>query len=146
MELEGTFSVRAPKERVWSFFTSPQELSSCIEDPHGFEVVDEDHFKGWVKAGVAFIRGTFTGWAMIVERAQPERARLKAHGSGMGSAFDIAASLELSESGERTEMRWRADVILSGTIASVGARLLRGTIEKKTNEFFENARRKLEAG
>ena len=28
------------------------------------EVVSEDHFKGWIKAGVAFIRGTFTGFVL----------------------------------------------------------------------------------
>ena len=146
MELEGTFSVRAPRDRVWSFFLNPHELSSCISDPHSFEVVDETHFKGQIKAGVAFIRGTFTGSVEIVERVPPERARIKAHGAGMGNAFDIDSTVELSESSGVTTARWKADVVLSGSIASMGARLLRPTIDKKTNEFFENARKKLQAG
>ena len=146
MELEGSFTVRAPKDRVWSFFMDPYALSSCISDPHAFEVVDEDHFKGWVKAGVAFIKGTFTGSAAIVERVPPQRARITAHATGMGSAFDVASTVELSEAGGATTVRWKADVVLNGTIASVGARLLKGTIDKKTNEFFENARKKLETG
>ncbi len=146
MELEGTFTVRAIRERVWSFFMNPNELSACIGDPHAFEVVDENHFKGWIKAGVAFIRGTFTGWAQIVERVPPGRARIKAHGSGMGNAFDVDSVIELLVSDGTTTVRWKANVVLSGTIASVGARLLKGTIDKKTNEFFDTARKKLEAG
>jgi uncharacterized protein len=146
MELEGSFTVRASKDRVWSFFMDPYALSSCITDPHAFEIVDEDHFKGWVKAGVAFIKGTFTGSASIEERAPPERARIKAHGAGMGSAFDVESIVELAEAGGATTVRWKANVVLSGTIASVGARLLKGTIDKKTNEFFENARKKIETG
>ncbi len=146
MELEGSFTVRAPKDRVWSFFMDPFALSSCISDPHAIEVVDEDHFKGWVKAGVAFIKGTFTGSATIAERVPPERARIKAHGAGMGSAFDADSTIQLSEAGNETTVRWKADVVLNGTIASMGARLLKGTIDKKTNEFFENARKKLEGG
>lgn len=41
-------------------------------------------------------------------------------------------------------VRWQADVVMKGTIASVGARLLRGTIDKKMSEFFQNAQKKLE--
>jgi carbon monoxide dehydrogenase subunit G len=146
MELEGSFTVRAPRDRVWTFFMDPFALSSCISDPHAIEVVDEDHFKGWVKAGVAFIKGTFTGSATIAERVPPERARIKAHGAGMGSAFDVESTIDLSEAGDETTVRWKAGVVLNGTIATMGARLLKGTIDKKTNEFFENARKKLEVG
>lgn len=146
MRLEGTFSVRSPQERVYAFFLNPSELSSCISDPHTLEVIDESNFKGQIKAGVAFIRGTFTGSATIAERDPPSRARIKAHGAGMGSGFDIDSTILVSESGGLTTVQWGADVVLNGTIASVGARLLQGTINKKTNEFFENARKKLEAG
>lgn len=144
MRIEGTFAVRAPPERVWSFFLSPQELSKCIDDPHTIEVVDADRFKGTITAGVAFIKGTFRWSATIKDRAPPERAQIEVHGSGMGSAFDIVSSLGLSEAQGLTTVRWRADVQMNGTIASVGARLLQGTIDKKTNRFFDNARRILE--
>lgn len=146
MHFEGTFTVRAPSTRVWSFFMNPQELSSAIDDPHTIEVIDADHFRGTIKAGVAFIRGTFTWSATVKERVPPERAQLAVHGSGMGSAFDIVASLDVSESGGLTTLKWAADVQMSGTIATTGARLLQGTTEKKTNAFFENARKLLEAG
>ncbi len=146
MHFEGTFTVRAPRTRVWSFFLNPQEFSSAIDDPHTIEVIDADHFRGTIKAGIAFIRGTFTWSAAVKERVPPERAQLAVHGSGMGSAFDIVASLDISEVGDRTTVKWAADVQMSGTIATTGARLLQGTTEKKTNAFFENARKMLEAG
>ena len=145
MHFEGTFTVRAPKARVWSFFLNPQEFSSAIDDPHTIELIDADHFRGTVKAGVAFIRGTFTWSATIKERVPPERAQMAVHGSGMGSAFDIVASLDISEAQGLTTVKWAADVQMSGTIATTGARLLQGTTEKKTNAFFENARKMLEA-
>jgi len=144
MRVEGTFTVRAPRERVYSFFLTPAELSTCIDDPHTIEAIDPDHFKGTVKAGVAFIRGTFMWNATIKDRAPPERAQLAVHGAGMGSAFDLVASLDLSEDRDLTTVQWGADVQMNGTIATVGARLLQGTIDKKTNAFFENARKKLE--
>lgn len=144
MQVEGSFAVRAPRDRVWSFFLNPKELSECIQDPHTLEVVDENNFRGQMRTGVAFIRGTFNFAATVVEREPPERARFRMHGSGMGSAFDVDSTIRLVESGGGTTVHWSADVAMSGTIASVGARLLKGTIDKKTNEFFENARKRLE--
>ncbi len=145
MRFEGTFAVGAPRERVWAFFLNPSKLSTCIDDPHTIEVVDEDRFKGTIKAGVAFIRGTFTWIATIKDRSPPDRAQIAVHGSGMGSAFDIISSLQLSETDGVTTVRWGADVQISGTIASVGARLVQGTTDKKTRAFFENARKKIES-
>lgn len=144
MHLEGTFAAKSPQDRVYAFFLNPNELGSCIDDPHTIEVQDADHFKGTVRTGVGFIKGTFTVNATIVERTPPSRARLKVHGSGMGSGFDIDATLEVSESGGLSTVHWMADVIMIGTIASMGARLMQGTIDKKTSAFFENARKLLE--
>lgn len=145
MRFEGTFSVRAPPARVFSFFLNPEEFSPAIDDPHTIDVIDSDRFQGTVRTGVAFIRGTFTWSATVKERVPPERAQLAVHGSGMGSGFDIIASLNLTEVGGVTTVRWSAEVQMSGTIATVGARLVQGTTEKKTNAFFENARKILEA-
>ena len=144
MKLDGTFTVRSPREKAWAFFLDPKALSVAIDDPHTIEVVDRDNFKGTIRAGVAFIKGTFTWSAAVKERTEWERARIQVHGSGMGSAFDIDSTIEMSEAGGQTTVRWSADVVLNGTVASMGARLLQGTIDKKTNAFFENARKHLE--
>ena len=144
MHLEGTFGAKSTQDRVYGFFLNPEDLGTCIDDPHTIEVVDADHFKGTVRSGVGFIKGTFNVNARVVERTPPGRAKLKVHGSGMGSGFDIDATLDLSEAEGVTTVHWAADVVMNGPIASMGARLMQGTIDKKTNAFFENARKKLE--
>ncbi len=145
MQLDGTFSLRSPKDRVFSFFLNPNDLGTCIDDPHTIQVEDASNFKGTIKAGVGFIKGTFNWSAVIAERVPAERARIKVHGSGMGSGFDIDALIEMRETGAVTTVNWRADIAISGPIASMGARLMQGTIDRKTSTFFENARKKLEA-
>ncbi len=47
--------------------------------------------------------------------------------------------------GDVTQMDWTADVNVSGTIASVGARLMEGTAKKMTAQFFDCVRQKVEA-
>lgn len=144
MHFEGTFTVKAPKKGVWKFFLTPIEFSAAIDDPHTIEIIDADHFRGTVKTGLGFMRGTFNWSASIKERVPQERAQMEVRGSGMGSAFDIVATIGFSEAEGHTTVKWAADVQMSGTIATTGARLLQGTTDKKTNAFFENARKMLE--
>lgn len=145
MKLQGTFSVRAPRDHVFAFLLDPHRLSACIEDPHTLDILDLDRFRGTLKSGIGPIKGTFTWSATVAERVPTERARIKVHGTGMGSAFDIDATIALTGAQTSTTASWRAEVTLSGTIASLGARLMQTTIEKKTNTFFENVRRQLES-
>jgi uncharacterized protein len=42
-------------------------------------------------------------------------------------------------------MDWKASVVVSGTLASVGARLMQGTAEKLTGQFFDCLKTKLQA-
>jgi len=44
-----------------------------------------------------------------------------------------------------TAMDWEADVNISGTLASVGARLIEGTANKMIGQTFDCIRTKLEA-
>lgn len=144
MKVEGVFTVRATRDRVFSFLVDPNALSSCIDDPHTVDVTDQDHFQGTLSSGVGPIRGTFAWSAQINERSPPDRVKVKVHGSGMGNAFDIDAVAELTQEGLSTTVSWRADVLMRGALASLGARLMQGTIDKKTKDFFENARTRLE--
>ena len=136
--------MRASPDRVFAFLLDPHDLSSCIDDEHTIEVVDADHFRGTVRSGVGFIKGTFSWSAAVTERTPPSRARLKVHGSGMGSGFDITATMGVSKDEGTTLIRWSAEVVMSGPIASLGARLLSGTVDKKSEAFFENVRKRLE--
>src|SRR2546430_10977108 len=117
VRFEGPFTVRATRARAWSFFLNPQEFSSAIDDPHTIEVIDADHFRGTIKAGVAFIRGTFTWSATVKERVPPERAQMAVHRSGMGSAFAIVPTLSVSESAGLTTWKVAADRPIGGTDA-----------------------------
>lgn len=145
MNLEGSTVVRAPRETVYAFFLDPASLSSCVDDPHTFEATDADHFQGTIRTGIGAIKGTFAWSASVAERSPPGRARVRVRGSGMGSGFDVDATVEFLESGGATTIRWRAAVTTGGPIATLGARLLQGTIDRKTAAFFEAVRTRLES-
>lgn len=144
MHVEGSFQVRRDRDSVYAFFTDARLLVDCLEDPHTVQVIDEWHFSGTVTTGVAFIRGTFRMNGEYTERRSPERVVAKLHGGGLGSGLDGVISTTLSEANGVTTVQWSADLTLSGPVAALGERIVRGTIDKKTQSLFEHAQQTLE--
>lgn len=146
MKFEGTVPIRAPRERVWAFLMDPNLVGPCGPGVESIEVIDETHFKAKAKVGVGFIRAKFTVDMNIAEADPPDRAVIKARGQAPGSAVDATATMKLRD-GEAgaTVMDWSADVMIGGTLASVGARLIEGTANKMIAQTFDCIRAKLEA-
>lgn len=143
---EGTLTIKAPREKVWRFFVDPHAVSRCLPDVQSLEVLEEGRFKAVVRVGVSFIKGDFAFDVSMVELDAPRHARIKGRGGGLGSAVDVESTIALADGAEgTTDLRWAADVVVSGTIASVGARLLSNVVEKKTGELFECIKTQLEA-
>jgi carbon monoxide dehydrogenase subunit G len=146
MKFNGTVDIAAPRDRVWAFVIDPNQVGSCGPGVESIEVVDEAHFKARAKVGVGFITAKFNVEMEMAQLTPPDAATIKAHGQAPGSAVDAVAQMNLSdnESGG-TRMDWSADVNLSGTLASVGARLIEGTANKMIGQTFDCMKSKLEA-
>jgi carbon monoxide dehydrogenase subunit G len=146
MKFEGTLEIRAPRDRVWSFLIDPNEVGPCGPGVESIEVVDETHFKAKAKVGIGFISARFNVDMEIAEREPPNRAVIKAHGQAPGSAVDGTATMNLRDGAEGvTVVDWAADVLIGGSLASVGARMIEGTANKMIGQTFECIRTKLEA-
>jgi len=147
MKFNGTVDINAPRDRVWAFLMDPDQVGPCGPGVESIEVVDADHFKAKAKVGIGFISARFNIDMSIAERDEPNNAVIKAHGQAPGSAVDATATMALRD-GENggTTMDWGADVLIGGTLASVGARLIEGTANKMIGQTFDCIRTKLESG
>jgi carbon monoxide dehydrogenase subunit G len=146
VRFEGTVEIGTPRERVWAFLMDPNQVGPCGPGVESVEVVDETHFRAKAKVGIGFISARFNVAMEIAERDEPNRAVIKARGQAPGSAVDATATMALRD-GEAgaTVMDWNADVLIGGTLASVGARLIEGTANKMIAQTFDCIRAKLEA-
>jgi uncharacterized protein len=147
MQFSDSTEIRAPREKVWKFLIDPEKVGSCGPGVESIDVIDDTHFKAKAKVGVGFITAKFNVDMTIVDMDPPNRAVLKAHGQAPGNAVDATATMRLSESpeGDVTVLDWEADVIISGALASVGARMIEGTAKKMIGQTFDCIRTKLEA-
>jgi carbon monoxide dehydrogenase subunit G len=146
MHFEGSVPIKASRDKVWAFVIDPEQVGSCGPGVEKIEVVDATHFKATAKVGVGFITARFNVDMTFAELEAPDRALIKARGQAPGSAVDATAEMRLSDGPDATTvMDWTADVNLSGTLASVGARLIEGTATKMIDQTFDCMRAKLEA-
>jgi carbon monoxide dehydrogenase subunit G len=146
LHFEGTQQIKAPQEKVWQFVLDPNKVAECAPGFKSMEILADDHFKPTIAVGIGAVKATFT-LDVQLEDVQPQtHAAMRGRGNAAGSAVDMKAAMTLTPvSADETTMDWTSDVNVSGSIASVGARLLEGTARKLTSQFFDCFRQKLEA-
>jgi carbon monoxide dehydrogenase subunit G len=146
LRFAGHMEVRAPKEKVWTFLIDPQAVSKCLPDVQKLDVFEDGKFRAVVRVGVGFIKGNFTFDVAMTDLRAPTHAVLTGRGGGLGSAVDVSSSVDLADAPDgSTLLEWKADVVVSGPIASMGGRVLNSTVEKKAAELFECLKAQVEA-
>lgn len=146
MEFSDTQTIGAPIEKVWEFLMDVNKVAECAPGFQSLEVLGEEHWKAVVAVGIGAVKAKFTLDVSRPEMQPPDRMVVKARGKAPGSAVDMSGEMHLIPlEGNETRMDWKATVVVSGTIASVGARLLQGTAERLTGQFFECLKTRLQA-
>jgi len=146
MHFEGSQPIKAPIQTVWNALLDPNRVAACTPGFVSMEILAPDHFKPVVGVGVGAVKAKFTLDVQVTETQEPDHAAMKMHGVAAGSAVDMVANVNLAAASEaETTMNWVADVTVSGTIASVGARLLESVARKQVAKFFDCFSHKLEA-
>jgi uncharacterized protein len=146
MKFAGTVDIAAPRDKVWAFVIDPNQVGQCGPGVESIELIDDAHFKATAKVGIGFISARFVVNMEMAELTPPDQAVIKAHGQAPGSAVDATARMNLSDGANgMTTMDWSADVTISGSLASLGARLIEGTANKMIGQTFECMKSKLES-
>src|SRR5216683_3019455 len=131
MEFSGVQTITAPIETVWVYLMNVHNVAECAPGFQSLEDLGEEHWKAIISVGVGPVKAKFTLDVTRPEIHEPELMIVKARGKAPGSAVELAGKMNLiSVDPQQTQMDWSANVVVSGTIASVGARLMNGTAEK----------------
>ena len=148
MLLKGEVSIRAPRKRVWDFLTDPSQIGQCAPGVEQIEVIEPNkRYRGVVSVGLGSVKARFSGDVDILELDEPNRAKLKAHGTSSGSAADAVSEMQLRDGPDgATIVNWTADINVSGQLASLVSRLMVPVSQKLSNQFYEEVRRRIEAG
>jgi carbon monoxide dehydrogenase subunit G len=137
LSFSGSPEVPAALRDVWPRILDPHFVARHGPGVESVEVLDPYRFKVITGFGVGSIRLRFGIDVELTEVLPPSKFTMKARGKAPGSAVEITAALALEVLEESlTRLSWQADTNISGTVASVGARLMEGTARKLTEQFW----------
>lgn len=139
LSFSGAPEVAASRDVVWQRLMDPTFVAASAPGVEKVDQIDPTHYKVISGFGVGAVKLKFTLDVELSELIERERATMRARGKAPGSNVDVVASIRLEEIGPgRTVMHWTSDSDVSGTVASVGGRLLEGTARKLTERFWQD--------
>lgn len=137
MNLDGQVLLHAPIERVWAALTDPAVLVRTIPGCERLETAGPDSFAMVVSAGVAAIRGSYSGQVTLSDQRPPTALRLIASGAGAPGTVRTEVQVGLAAAGDAaTTVSYRAEAEVGGAVAGVGQRVLTSVARRMAGEFF----------
>jgi carbon monoxide dehydrogenase subunit G len=109
--VEGAFTIRAPRERVWAAIWDIPTLASWVPGCTSAEQVDGDTYRAHLEQQVGFLKASFDLLLTVVETDPPTRIRLKGEGEDrrLRSNVGIDSEVALEPDGQATVLRYRHD-------------------------------------
>ena len=136
MKIEGTYTLNAPRELVYTLMIDPDVLSRCVPGVQSLENTEGTSYKVTLKTGVGAIKGMYNGAIQLEDLREPEHYKMIVDGKGAAGFVKGVGELDLVEQGDETVVNYAGDVSVGGTIASVGQRMILSTAKMMTAHFF----------
>ncbi len=136
MKVTGEATLHAPIERVWQALNDPAVLVRTIPGCQRLEATGPDSYAMTVTAGVASIKGTYSGEVKLRDQQPPASFVMSAAGAGAPGTLSTEVQVCLSEVDGGTRLTYDADALIGGMIGGVGQRMLAGVAKKTAGEFF----------
>jgi uncharacterized protein len=136
VKVTGEATLHAPIDRVWDALNDPAVLVRTIPGCERLEATGPDAYSMTVTAGVASIRGTYSGEVKLHDQQPPGSFVMSASGAGAPGTVSTEVQVRLSEVDGATRLTYDADAVVGGMIGGVGQRMLAGVAKKLAGEFF----------
>jgi uncharacterized protein len=139
VELENSFEVPAPPERVWDFMLDLERVTPCMPGAELEDLPDERTWKGKVTVKLGAVSLSYAATAVIDE--QDELARqvvIKAKGRetrGKGNASATIKSRVEPVDGGGTRVLMHTGLTISGAVAQYGRGMIADVSSRLTDEF-----------
>ncbi len=136
MKVDGSYQIPASPERVWQTLMDPAFLKLALPGCEEMVPEGDNVFRVTIKAGVAVIKGTFTGQVRLEDLRGPEHYRLVTTAQGSVGFLHGAGDIDLAPNEGGTDVHYRGEVQVGGMLAAVGSRMVEAAFRKSVNDFF----------
>jgi carbon monoxide dehydrogenase subunit G len=137
LKIDGSYTFKAPRERVWQVLLDPQVMAQCIPGCERMTEVAPDQYETVMKVGVASVKGTYKGKVTIKDKQPPAHYVLSGQGAGGPGFMQGDVAIDLEEVNGQTVVKYSTDAKVGGLIASIGQRMLNGVAKMMADQFFK---------
>jgi uncharacterized protein len=137
MQLDGSFSVPAPRPQVWAAIRDPALMAACVPGCQSAERISDTVYRAVVTVKFGPISATFNLMLEIEDEVPPVSltARAKGEEGSRASTVSALSTLCLSDDQGGTRVDWGTDVAIAGRLGKYGLGLMRKKIESLSAEF-----------
>ena len=136
MKVEGTKELDAPAQVVWDVLNDPAQMATLLPGVESFDIQDDRHWTAAVKVPLGMGGLALKFSFEKLEERPIEYAKLAAKGQGVGAIVSMETAFHLAPEGERTTMRWEADVHIAGPIGSMGQRVFQPIVSQQVTSVL----------
>lgn len=137
MILTGQETVHAPNHNVWRIFMDTDALARIVPFVSRLEKIDEENYQSIFEVKVGPVRGSFTGSFKMIDVVEPNTFKLVVQQNSKIGNANVVVTLNLNAPSEaQTVVAFNGDVKLSGTLATMGGRVLTPIANMLAKQFF----------
>jgi len=140
----GTFSVRRKPDDVYDLLSNPERFALLMPDFESMEVHDATHFTMRTVIAIGEIKGHANLVMELLEASRAVRVEYRGAATIAGSQLRLAISFQINGLAEATEVNWRGDVALGGTLAMLAGTMVETMGQQNFNRMAESLQRSLE--
>ncbi len=143
MKIAGTNTIPFPVDQVWDALLDPAVLVRTIPGCERMETKGDHAYDMTVTAGVAAIRGTYSGSCVLTDLEPQSALVMRLQGAGAPGTVDATVNVRFEEVGDGTQVAWDADAVVGGMVGGVGQRMLASVSKRMAGELFDGVGREL---
>lgn len=147
MRIEGKFTlVNVPVQTVFEALLKPEILLLCIPGAEQIELIDEKTYDCVIKQRVGPMAIKFRARNLLTNVNPPTHIELQGEGDMLGAStkFNHNTIIDLIEDNTVVEVHYSSDVNITGSMASLGNRLIKTTAKTLEEEIARALQEKLQ--
>lgn len=148
IQIEKTFTIKAPPDAVWAFLTDPYKVARCLPGAAITEKLDENSYAGTITIKVGPVTANYRGKMRFTKLdAAAKEAEIVGSGQetrGKGGADMKMKSRVTGQPDGSTQVTVNSDVNVVGALAQFGRGMIQDVSDQLFQKFTEAMRRELE--
>ena len=147
MKIEKTFTIDAPRDKVWQFVSVPEQVGMCFPGCQSVSPLGEDKYEAAIKVSIGPIKTVFNVNFEITEKRPEEFLAYLSRGEEGNRASRLKANSTLTLSpldGGRTEVVYTSDLSVVGRLGKFGLGMMKNKADTMGDEFVKELRTAVE--